>query len=379
MASGPAYGLLAFQQTQLYEVHKERTLRSHPVQLWLSPWMESSFFIPQPGKSSFDHPKDTLLVGQKLVQGSFLYSSVSKTNQSIGKFKLSMQKDGNLYAFPVESIPEGKYVYWTSNAPGAGRNVSLNLEHDGRLYLRNASTGSDVKNLTEDGNSVNVTILYRATFDVDGILRLYQHQIGTNGSLSSKTLWEMLLDEDRCKDSYCALVGANIACLCPPGFDFVDVKQPLKGCLLNFTMENDCSESKKNSEEYYISSLEHTYWERSEFDVMDFNKIPLRYGMKISRSVTKTLIKNRIGGGNPSTTGNEFSDDSKMIKKAGELRKLVNEKGLDMEEAEKLVKIGLLCVETKFALRPTMKPVILMLEGIVSIPPLASPYPSGRG
>ncbi|KAJ0016990.1 hypothetical protein Pint_12069 [Pistacia integerrima] len=64
---------------------------------------------------------------------------------------------------------------------------------------------------------------------------------------------------------------------------------------------------------------------------------------------------------------------------AGELRKLVNEEGLDMEEAEKLVKIGLLCVETEFASRPTMKEVILMMEGIVSILPPASPYPSGRG
>lgn len=61
---------------------------------------------------------------------------------------------------------------------------------------------------------------------------------------------------------------------------------------------------------------------------------------------------------------------------AGELRKLVNEEGIDMEEVEKLVKIGFLCVEAEFASRPTMKQVILMMEGIVSIPTPASPYPT---
>lgn len=95
--------------------------------------------------NSFDHPTDTLLVGQKLVQDSSLYSSVSATDQSIGKFKLSMQTDGNLNAFPVESIPEGKYVYWSTDIRGAGGNVSLNLAQDDRLFLQNASTGSDVK------------------------------------------------------------------------------------------------------------------------------------------------------------------------------------------------------------------------------------------
>ncbi|KAL9459453.1 hypothetical protein AB3S75_002785 [Citrus x aurantiifolia] len=62
---------------------------------------------------------------------------------------------------------------------------------------------------------------------------------------------------------------------------------------------------------------------------------------------------------------------------AGEVQNLVIEEDhVDMEELEKMVKIGLWCVETEFSLRPTMKQAILMMEGFVATPPPASPYSS---
>ena len=65
---------------------------------------------------------------------------------------------------------------------------------------------------------------------------------------------------------------------------------------------------------------------------------------------------------------------------AGEVQNLVIEADHeDMEELEKMVKIGLWCVETEFSLRPTMKQVILMMEGFVATPPPPSPYSSIRG
>ena len=82
-----------------------------------------------------------------------------------------MQSDGNLNAFPLRSIQEGKYGYWSSYTSGAGRNITLNLDQYGILYLGN-STGFIVKNLTEGRPSVNGTTLYRATLDVDGVFRL---------------------------------------------------------------------------------------------------------------------------------------------------------------------------------------------------------------
>ena len=51
---------------------------------------------------------------------------------------------------------------------------------------------------------------------------------------------------------------------------------------------------------------------------------------------------------------------------------MVVEEELDFEELEKMVKIGLWCVQTEVNSRPTMKKVILMMEGtIVTAPPPA--------
>ena len=45
-----------------------------------------------------------------------------------------------------------------------------------------------------------------------------------------------------------------------------------------------------------------------------------------------------------------------------------DQEDVNIEEFENLVKIGLWCVECELNLRPTMKQVIWMMEGIVVIP-----------
>jgi hypothetical protein len=50
---------------------------------------------------------------------------------------------------------------------------------------------------------------------------------------------------------------------------------------------------------------------------------------------------------------------------AGELKEAVGETELDMEESKKMVEVGLWCVHTEAVRRPSMKSVIMMLEGIV--------------
>ncbi|KAE7998289.1 hypothetical protein FH972_002848 [Carpinus fangiana] len=50
---------------------------------------------------------------------------------------------------------------------------------------------------------------------------------------------------------------------------------------------------------------------------------------------------------------------------AGELKEAVSETELDMEELEKMVKVGLWCVHIEAVRRPSMKSVIMMLKGTV--------------
>lgn len=50
-----------------------------------------------------------------------------------------------------------------------------------------------------------------------------------------------------------------------------------------------------------------------------------------------------------------------------ELNKLVHGKDVDKKNLENIVKVGLWCVQDEPALRPSMKCVVMMLEGITDI------------
>ncbi|KAL6997836.1 hypothetical protein U1Q18_007961 [Sarracenia purpurea var. burkii] len=58
----------------------------------------------------------------------------------------------------------------------------------------------------------------------------------------------------------------------------------------------------------------------------------------------------------------------------GELRKLVGEEEVEKTKLERMVKVGLWCVLEEPSLRPSMKKVLLMLEGTVDIPVPPRPY-----
>ena len=58
---------------------------------------------------------------------------------------------------------------------------------------------------------------------------------------------------------------------------------------------------------------------------------------------------------------------------ARELEKLVEGEEVNMKTLERMVKVGLLCIQDDPSLRPTMKNVILMLEGTMNVPVPPSP------
>ena len=58
---------------------------------------------------------------------------------------------------------------------------------------------------------------------------------------------------------------------------------------------------------------------------------------------------------------------------SGELGKLVGEQEVDTRQFERMIKVALWCVQDEPSLRPSMKKVLLMLEGTVEIPIPPSP------
>lgn len=125
---------------------------------------------------TFDSPTDTLLRGQPLLPGGELYSSVSETNHSTGRFRLKMQTDGRVALYPAETIDTPENLYWSRGSQNQGSNITFNPDSNGVIFLANSSAYY-IQNLTESLNprseTTTMAIIYRMTFDFEGVFRLY--------------------------------------------------------------------------------------------------------------------------------------------------------------------------------------------------------------
>ncbi|XP_058188054.1 G-type lectin S-receptor-like serine/threonine-protein kinase LECRK2 [Rhododendron vialii] len=184
---------------------------------------------------SFDYPTDTILPGQRLMNGNKLISSVSKGDHSTGIFRLEMQGDGHLVSYPLEYYGV-QYAYWASGTWGTGNNITLNLDDNGHLYLLDETGGNNIKNLST-AESSNDGKIYRMTFDADGIFRVYSLTLDPKGNWS--VMWSS--SDDKCDpkglcgiNGYCVRNDTEADCRCLPGFDFVNSEIWSLGCERNF-------------------------------------------------------------------------------------------------------------------------------------------------
>lgn len=210
---------------------------------------------------SFDHPTDTLLPTQQLRAGAELVSPVSETELSTGIYRLQMQTDGNLVQYFAT------YAYFATGTNGAGDNVTLNLDPDGRLYLLN-STGFNIKNITPGGYPTKETI-NMMKLDADGIFRLYSRNLTRNGNWSA--VWSSTSDKCDPKGScglngYCVVKDQEAECICLPGFKFVTQGNWTSGCERDFVAES-CKD-KNGSSAYTMEELSNIVWEDVSYSVL---------------------------------------------------------------------------------------------------------------
>lgn len=214
--------------------------------------------------SSFEYPTDTILGGQSLQLGDSLISSVSVTDRSTGSYKLVLQHDGNLTAYPVSSTGAPDEPYWSYSA---GLEFdSLVLTGIGHLCL-NSTSGFSNDTIAQGLNfsESSKTTIYRATLDADGNFRLYAHIFGSRSNSTMKTLWSALTPYDPCKlkgscglNSYCSFDESkgNGTCICLPGYIYHDPAPEKKflGCYRNFSYERICGirEGVSLSSKYYL-------------------------------------------------------------------------------------------------------------------------------
>ncbi|KAJ0976535.1 hypothetical protein J5N97_012009 [Dioscorea zingiberensis] len=165
---------------------------------------------------TFDHPTDTIMVGQTLQTEKKIISSVSETNHSSGKYHLRMQSDNNLVMYLRGYVDGPENAYWSSNTYSK-QVTSMSLDKDGVLYLSNGNQSR--QNLTNgDGLVINNTaVVHRARIEPLGLLQIYSHDLLAN---TSRVLQR--LPDDPCTikgfcgdNSYCILSEDQTTPQCP--------------------------------------------------------------------------------------------------------------------------------------------------------------------
>lgn len=169
---------------------------------------------------SFDHPTDTLLLGQNLALGKKLIANVSPSNWSEGAFTLDAQRDA-LYAYTDLNPRQSYYwssLYWSTTPHLRFQNGSFN-----GLSIPPASSPAQYMKLESDGH-----------------LRVYQWVVGND------TDWNEVADLLTPYGGYCGYplacgkygICSNGQCSCPLGeaknatslFRQENYRQPNQGC-----------------------------------------------------------------------------------------------------------------------------------------------------
>nr|POF21010.1 g-type lectin s-receptor-like serine/threonine-protein kinase [Quercus suber] len=261
---------------------------------------------------SFDHPTDTIVMGQRIPIGKSLQSAVIDEDMSVGDYQLEVTDRDVVLQW-------NKMNYWESSMdPEAVRNsnkaVSLMVMNGTGLYL-----------LASDNSTVVEVAL-------NGLSSFRSGKLGPNGRFSivrpptrSDNKWEVEFAgpfEDCDLPLNCKEIG-----LC--------TRKPLGGicsCLPEFSYQ--------------------TYG--------DTDCMPANSSLSLPSACTAARNGSQL---NSSISYIKFGPDMHVRRRYLELADPRLEGGVSSEENEKLVRIALCCLHQDPALRPTMANVVGMLEG----------------
>ncbi|KAI7986280.1 G-type lectin S-receptor-like serine/threonine-protein kinase LECRK3 [Camellia lanceoleosa] len=218
---------------------------------------------------SFNFPTDTILGGQTLAMGGQLISGLSDTQYSTGRYKLIMQADGKLVLYPLNTADMGLDAYWASGTlMKVPKSLSLYLNQStGTLDIINSTSLRIIKSLNpESSYNNNKTIIYRATLDFDGVLRLYSHLLGeTTNDFKFQIDWKA--PENPCEvkgycglNSFCTLDDNQPYCRCIPGTDFVDPNKWSLGCDTNFPRKGCETGIENDTTSFNTTTMENIEW-----------------------------------------------------------------------------------------------------------------------
>ena len=118
---------------------------------------------------SFKEPTDTILPGQILYMNTTLKSRQSETNYSYGRFKLSLQHDGNLVLYSL-SMPSIGRAYFATMTFWESQLIFTEAEF---MYDQDKNKSTNIYNLTQEDPGSKESFYHMARIDYDGVFRIY--------------------------------------------------------------------------------------------------------------------------------------------------------------------------------------------------------------
>ncbi|KAK0586750.1 hypothetical protein LWI29_011656 [Acer saccharum] len=230
---------------------------------------------------SFKNPTDTILPTQTLDLDSMLFSKLTPTNFSKGRFELHFVNGNvqlNLVAWPSQFVYDSYYSS-SINSSEFGNKFVFNAS--GNIYI--VKTNGEIAQLSPwDTITPRVDRYYRATLDSDGVFTQYEYRKNAPTNQS----WQVLriLPENMCTaifneigsgpcgfNSYCSISNERPSCDCPQGYVLVDPGNRFMGCRPTFRLgcggEDDGA--KDPGELYEIREVDNVNWPLGDYERLE--------------------------------------------------------------------------------------------------------------
>ncbi|KAI8536843.1 hypothetical protein RHMOL_Rhmol10G0287500 [Rhododendron molle] len=231
---------------------------------------------------SFNFPTDTILPTQILPRGGMLYSGLTETNYSRGRFELHFTIDGNLELNPIAWPTEYRYPFYYSTETAS---TTGNASESGFQLVFNQS---DI--YIEKGNGDTVPLFnsvpfpnypsnyHRATLGHDGVFRQYTFPRSSDGD----RFWSIVrrIPNNICEllnevgsgacgfNSYCMTNDGTPNCRCPEGYSLTDPDNKPGGCKPNFPLGCGVDGSRNQEDLYELKTMVDVDWPLGEYETL---------------------------------------------------------------------------------------------------------------
>ncbi|KAJ4753537.1 Serine/threonine-protein kinase [Rhynchospora pubera] len=220
---------------------------------------------------SFNHPTDTLVPGQNLSYTQELWSKLTDSNFSQGRFTLVAQIDDNIVLYPVNPLVSTRYLYNASWEPSSYCKQLMFHPNGSLICLLNPWV-----NITSSPILSPHNYYQHATLDPDGFFRMYAY-LKRNNTVG----WEVtgINDPRGCSlrvagggicgiNGLCNMSSMNqtrLQCSCPRNYSLIDQDNIYMGCKPDQDVRQYCGAVYKPTDFKFIE-LNHTDWPSQDYE-----------------------------------------------------------------------------------------------------------------